>query len=358
MISHVVCNCFAARCVDVDLGGARDYAAMNRLMDAADSKTDALLTAGDPAVFDVVDGGGDFAGDGDVCGDGVRDGDGDGDGVRDGVRDGDGDSVRDGHGDGDGDGDDRAPVIICCDHAGLHIPARLGDLGLAAQAMRTHIAFDIGARQVSELLARRLRAPLLLANYSRLVIDLNRHLDDPTLIPAVSDGVEVPGNTGLTAAQKQQRIDELFAPYHAAYRALVDDLQAQFARPLIVAVHSFAPRMRGQVESRPWDFGVLWEEQRAVAEAVIANLRAIGEEHGDLCIGDNQPYHARAPRGYAMDAHAQTRGVDMALIEIRQDHIEQAAGQQWAADVVSRAVAPLLNYAPAAAAGARRVAGA
>ncbi|MDD9821756.1 MAG: N-formylglutamate amidohydrolase [Gammaproteobacteria bacterium] len=323
---------------------------MNRLMDAADSQTDALLTAGDPAVFDVV-GGGDFAGDGDVCGDGVRDSHGDGDG--------DGDGVRDGGGDIDGDSDARAPVIICCDHAGLHIPARLGDLGLAAQAMRTHIAFDIGARQVSELLARRLRAPLLLANYSRLVIDLNRHLDDPTLIPTFSDGVEIPGNTGLTAAQKQQRIDELFAPYHAAYRALVDDLQAQFARPLIVAVHSFAPRMRGQVEARPWDFGVLWEEQRAVAEAVIANLRAIGEDDGgDLCIGDNQPYHARAPRGYAMHAHAQTRGVDMALIEIRQDHIEQAAGQRWAADVLYRAVAPLLNYAPAAVAGARRVAGA
>lgn len=295
------------------------------MMDA-DCKTDSLLAADDPAVFDVFDAAGDA------------------------VAGGGGDAV-------DAAG---APVIVCCDHAGLQVPKRLGDLGLAAAAFDTHIAGDIGAREVSEILARRMRAPLLLANYSRLVIDLNRHLDDPTLIPTVSDGVEIPGNMNLTAAQRQQRIDELFTPYHAAYRALVDDLQARFARPLIVAVHSFAPRMRGQTESRPWDFGVLWNEQREVAQQLIANLRAVGRDGGDdgrdLCIGDNQPYHANAPRGYAMDAHAQARGVDMALIEIRQDHVAHANGQRRAADILQRALAPLLNHAPAAQ-RTRRVAG-
>jgi len=191
----------------------------------------------------------------------------------------------------------------------------------------------------------KLNKPLLSANYSRLVIDLNRHLDDSTLIPTVSDGVDIPGNANLTAAQRRRRIDELFMPYHAAYRALVDDLQARFAGPLIVAVHSFAPRMRGQVEARPWDFGVLWEKQHEVAQQLLANLRAAGD---GLCIGDNRPYHANTPRGYALDAHAQSRGVDMALIEIRQDHIAHAGGQQWAADILHHAIAPLLNYAPAA----------
>lgn len=246
-------------------------------------------------------------------------------------------------------GDGGAPVIVCCDHAGFRVPARLGDLGLAAAAFDTHIAGDLGAREVSEMLARRLGAPLLLANYSRLVIDLNRHLSDPTLIPTVSDGVEIPANMNLTVAERRQRIDQLFAPYHEIYRALVDDMQARFARGLIVAVHSFAPRLMGQTESRPWDFGILWNEQREMAEALIANLRAAGD--GDLCIGDNQPYHANAPRGYAMDAHAQARGVNMALIEIRQDRIARAAGQRWAAEILHRAILPLIDDAPAA--GAR-----
>jgi len=301
----------------------------------ADCKTDLLLTAGDPAVFECFDG------------DGVRVGDG---GVGDGdihprhprsLLSGGGDVVGDG-----GDGDTRrAPVIVCCDHAGLAVPMRLGDLGVAAAAFATHIAGDLGAREVSMHLARRLRAPLLLANYSRLVIDLNRHLDDATLIPTVSDGVDIPGNFNLTEAHRRQRIDELFTPYHACYRKLVDDLQSRFARGLIIAAHSFAPRMRGDATMRPWHFGVLWDDQREVAEALINNLRALD---GDLCIGDNRPYHANAPRGYAMDAHAQSRGVNMALIEIRQDLIARAAGQRWAAEILHRAIAPLMDATPAA----------
>jgi len=232
----------------------------------------------------------------------------------------------------------KAPVMVCCDHAGRRIPAPLGDLGVQAEAMETHIACDIGARQVSEELARRFQAPLLLANYSRLGIDLNRHLDDPTLIPEVSDGIAIPGNAGLPATQRRRRIEQWFRPYHQRYGEMVDHLQARFARPLIVSVHSFAPRLQGA--RRPWDFGVLWEHQRPVAESIIANLR----RNPGLRIGSNQPYHARDPLGYAMVVHAQARGVNMALIEIRQDHITHRAGQRWAADILYRAIAPLLDH--------------
>ena len=238
--------------------------------------------------------------------------------------------------------DGKAPVIVCCDHGGKHIPAPLNGLGLQPASLELHIACDIGARQVAELLAHRLDAPLLLANYSRLVIDLNRHPNDPTLIPEVSDGIVIPGNARLSAARRQQRIDEMFAPYHRRYRDLVDRLQAEFVKPLIIALHSFAPAIQGI--SRPWDIGLLWEHHHDLAQSIIANL---AENDGDaLCIGRNQPYHARDPLGYAMVVHAQARDVEMALIEIRQDRIQHGAGQQWAADTLHRALSPLLDYSP------------
>ncbi|MGR3983789.1 MAG: N-formylglutamate amidohydrolase, partial [Gammaproteobacteria bacterium] len=128
----------------------------------------------------------------------------------------------------------RAPLIVCCDHAGRRIPGSLGGLGLPREALDLHIAHDIGARQVATLLAQQFHAPLLLANYSRLVIDLNRHLGDPALIPAESDGIVIPGNAGLSHAQRLRRIEQLFLPYHQCYREMVDALQSRAARPLII----------------------------------------------------------------------------------------------------------------------------
>lgn len=233
-----------------------------------------------------------------------------------------------------------APLIVCCDHAGRRIPESLDNLGLQPRLLDLHIAWDIGAGQVATMLAHTLDAPLLLANYSRLVIDLNRHPDDSTLIPETSDDVAIPGNAGLSHDRRQQRIDEMFFPYHRRYGAMVGRLQGKFARPMIVAVHSFAPEIQGV--RRPWDIGLLWEHHHDLAQAVAANL---GENAG-LRIGHNQPYHALDPLGYAMRVHAQERNVEMALIEIRQDLIEDRHGQHWAADILHRALAPLLDDSP------------
>ena len=66
-------------------------------------------------------------------------------------------------------------------------------------ALSRHIAWDIGAAELTRRLADRLDAPAVLAGYSRLVIDLNRQPGDPQSILEVSDGVVIPGNVGLDA---------------------------------------------------------------------------------------------------------------------------------------------------------------
>ena len=231
-----------------------------------------------------------------------------------------------------------APLLVCCDHAGRGIPQSLGDLGLHEEFLQLHIAYDIGARQVALMLSQKFDAPLLLANYSRLVIDLNRHLDDATLIPEFSDKVAVPGNTGLLRWQRQQRVEEIFNPYHKQYSEMVDRLRARFVKPLILSVHSFTPEIDGV--SRPWDFGVLWEEHYELAQILIRNLG----KNRKLFIGENRPYHARDPLGYSMVVHAQERGVEMGLIEIRQDRIEQPDGQKWATEILHQAVLPVLDH--------------
>ncbi len=211
-----------------------------------------------------------------------------------------------------------APILIACDHAGNRVPQYLGNLGLSDHWLDTHIALDIGAKQVAIQLSRLFDAPLILARYSRLVIDLNRHLDDPTLIAEQSDQTPVPGNRNVTEAERQQRIDQFFHPYHNRYSELVNHLIGKHPDPVIISVHSFTPCMDGF--DRPWHFGVLHDPDDILARSLLGAFKKLP----DRIIGDNQPYHVSEPRGYANQVHAKDRGVSMAMLEIRQDLITRA----------------------------------
>ncbi len=194
------------------------------------------------------------------------------------------------------DGD--ASILITCDHADNRIPESLMGLSISDDLLEQHIAYDIGAKQVAIMLSEKFSAPLLMANYSRLVVDLNRHPGDPGLIPEVSDGHEIRGNQGLTFEQRQQRMDEIFTPYHNRHKALVDELVKRHTAPIVFSVHSFTPVM--QDFQRPWHYGVLWDQCHELAEKLVVSLR----ENESLCVGENQPYNATEPRGYSMNVHA------------------------------------------------------
>lgn len=214
----------------------------------------------------------------------------------------------------------KAPLVMICDHAGRAIPQALGDLGLSPAARRQHIAWDIGVAEVAAILAGALDAPALLAGYSRLVIDCNRRLDDPTSIAQESDRVPVPGNRGLDAAARAARAAELFRPYHAAIAATIDAKLAAGQAPVVLSLHSFTPEMNGF--RRPWHFGILWNQDPRLPVPLMARLA----ELPDVCVGDNEPYTGRDEHGYSVVAHGEARGLAHALIEIRQDLISDAGG--------------------------------
>ena len=196
-----------------------------------------------------------------------------------------------------------APVLVTCDHASNRIPDSLNELGLNDRDLSRHIAYDIGALDLSRVLADKLGAPLIHSGYSRLVVDLNRHLDDPSSIPIVSEGTEIPGNHPLADKQKQTRINELFWPYHNTFSQTLDGFQARGVHPVILAIHTFTPVFHGQ--ERPWHIGVMWDTDERMALPFLQNLKA----QNGLIIGDNQPYTALDPLGYAFDVHRTWTGV-------------------------------------------------
>lgn len=231
-----------------------------------------------------------------------------------------------------GDGDGR--LILFCDHARNALPAAYGDLGLPRESLGRHIAYDIGAETVTRRLAALTHAPAALALFSRLLIDPNRGEDDPTLVMRISDGAVIPGNARIGAEEIARRIETYWRPYRLACAGMIDAAQAQGLVPALLGIHSFTPCFRG--EARPWQVGVLWDEDPRLARPLIEALRA---EHLD--VGDNEPYDG-ALLGDSMYEHSTRRGLPGALIEIRQDLVatpEQCEG--WAT-LLARVLPPIL----------------
>ncbi len=218
-----------------------------------------------------------------------------------------------------------SPFLLLADHAGQRVPAALGDLGLAQAGLDRHIGWDIGIAGTTRALARRLDAFAIEQTYSRLVIDCNRPLASPTLMPETSDGTAIPGNAGLSGSQRQQRIGAIHAPYHARIAAELDRRRAAGRPTLLVMMHSFTPAMNGT--QRPWHAGVLYHRDTRFAHALLQALR----DEGDLVVGDNQPYSVSSTSDYAVPVHGEGRGLVHVELEIRQDLIAGDAGQQaWA----------------------------
>jgi predicted N-formylglutamate amidohydrolase len=207
----------------------------------------------------------------------------------------------------------NSPLLLLCDHASNRLPAAYGCLGLAPELFATHIASDIGARAVTLALAGAYGAAAILGGWSRLLIDLNRGADDPTLVMKLSDGSIIPGNQTADAAEVAHRIAAFHAPYHHAIAREIARIGDGGAVPILVSMHSFTPSWKGA--PRPWEVGVLWDQDGRLAKPLMARLGEAG-----FVVGDNEPYHG-ALEGDTLNIHGTLRGLPHVLIEMRQDLI-------------------------------------
>ena len=230
-----------------------------------------------------------------------------------------------------------APVLIICDHASRAFPRSLERLGLPELATWQHVAWDIGAAELTRGLAYTLDGPAVLAGYSRLVVDCNRSPDDAEAFRTTSDGHEIPGNRALTEFERRQRLACCFDPYHEAIGAMLGGFRLRGVVPLLVSVHTFTPEMAGQ--ERPWQVGVLWDRDEACARHLLEGLRA---ESG-LTVGDNEPYSGRHPADYTVHQHAESAGLPYVCLEIRQDQFESPAGTERWVRRLARLIGPMLD---------------
>ncbi len=223
-----------------------------------------------------------------------------------------------------------SPWLLLCDHAGRRIPRRLGTLGLDQADLRRHIAWDIGAAEVTRRLSTLLDATAVLQPYSRLVIDCTRPPGSADSIVTLSERTPIPGNAALGREDVLQREAAIFQPYHAQIRALLDARQARAQPCWLIAMHSFTPVYLD--EARRWHAGLLYHRDARMAHA----LRDLLRREPGLVIGDNEPYSVSDDTDVAIPEYGEKRGLPHVELEIRQDLIDSEAGQQQWAERLAR----------------------
>ena len=224
-----------------------------------------------------------------------------------------------------------AELMCVADHASNFVPDDI-ELGIDPKLLDEHIAVDIGVNGVADRLARRHGIPAHIATVSRLVCDLHRKEDEPAAVPTESDGHLIPGNIGANIGR---RMALYHRPYHTALGEMIDRVRPK----LLLAVHSFTPELATSSQERPWEIGLLYNQDDRAARHAI---RLFGEQ--GLTVGDNEPYSGKQLNA-TMDRHAEARGIPYLTLEIRQDQIATEAGQaRWAtlvADVAGRVLLAL-----------------
>ncbi len=216
----------------------------------------------------------------------------------------------------------RGEVILVCEHASRLLPKSLGTLGLTEEALASHIAWDPGALAVSRLMAGSLDATLVHQRFSRLVYDCNRPPESPAAMPAKSEVFDVPGNAALDQAARDARTEALYLPFREALSGLIKARIAEGRPPVIVTMHSFTPVYFGT--PRAVEIGILHDADTRLADAMLAEAARDGRYDARR----NEPYGPQDGVTHTLKEHGLANGLANVMIEVRNDLIRDAAGQE------------------------------
>ncbi|MGI3183550.1 N-formylglutamate amidohydrolase [Nioella aestuarii] len=228
------------------------------------------------------------------------------------------------------------PVVLLCEHASHHIPARYDGLGLAPKDRLSHAAWDPGALGVARELSRLLDAPLVASRTSRLVYDCNRPPEAASAMPVRSEAIDVPGNHDLSPEQRSEREATVYRPFCDAVAAVLDARRVSQSPTALVTVHSFTPVFHGH--TRSVEIGVLHDTDRRIADVMLERAATLTHRQ----VNRNDPYGPADGVTHSLRLHGVERDLPNVMIEIRNDLLMTEADQAVLAQEIHQLLVPAL----------------
>lgn len=200
--------------------------------------------------------------------------------------------------------------LITCEHGGNAVPtafAAVFDSPGGRRDLRSHRGWDPGSLDAAKQISEALGAELIASETTRLLVDLNRSLDNPTLF------------SKYTRSLSEERRGEILAGFYHPYREQVQAaVQQQRGNLVHLSIHTFTPRFAGLW--RPIDVGLLLDpdasRERIRCERWVQALRTLDPR---LRVALNQPY-AGTDDGLTTALRAKWSRHQYAGIEIEINH--------------------------------------
>ncbi len=226
-------------------------------------------------------------------------------------------------------------VLLTCEHATNRLPFMTRTRGSLRAIMDSHWGWDIGAWELTRELARRLRAGAIGGRWSRLLIDLNRRVNDPTLVRLTAGSVPLPWNEGLDVDEIERRVLAYHMPYHLEVDRLILRRLVRSVHPVLLAIHTFTPEFNGRL--RRFEVGILYEHHRVPAHRLGRALRQEG-----LSVRYNQPYSGMEGMMYAVDRHGTHHRLPCLELEVNQKLLDRAGATRRLGSSITRGLLTML----------------
>ncbi|MCH2171048.1 N-formylglutamate amidohydrolase [Myxococcota bacterium] len=222
------------------------------------------------------------------------------------------------------------PFILLCEHATRLAPD--WDVSeVDEKILQTHWGYDLGADDLTRLVASQTECPAVLSRFSRLVCDPNRDPEEPSFILDSIEGQPLSFNQDLSEQERRRRRERYFDAYHDAVDCTVSDRAALDRLFCILSIHSFTPVYQG--ERRSVEVGVLFDRDEGQAIALAERIEGEG-----FRTALNAPYSGYDGLIYSARRHGRAHRVSYFELEVRQDLLEEASGREALAGAICRAL--------------------
>lgn len=225
-------------------------------------------------------------------------------------------------------------IVVTCEHAGNDVPPHFRPLFHdAAEVLKSHRGWDPGALSIAQGISERINAPLFYCTTTRLLVEVNRSLDQPDLFSKWS--------SCLSHTERKKLVAEIYTPYREQVEATIRELSKEYF-VLHLSIHSFTPVFDGI--PRKTDLGILFDPERPSERKFSqAWKESLEEKLPGKNVQFNLPYHGTSD-GFTTYLRTQFPDAQYAGIEleVNQKYLQDLVTAKSCESQLTNSVAELL----------------